>query len=52
MPPQRDIRDSQPTISVNYRVVRNTEENTSKKDKNISNSTDIKDDWDNDDNDW
>ena len=52
MPPQRDIRDSQPTISVNYRVVKNTENNTSKKDKNISNSTDINDDWDNEDNDW
>ena len=25
MPPQRDIRDAQPTISVNYRVVKNTE---------------------------
>ena len=24
MPPQRDIRDVQPTISVNYRVVKNT----------------------------
>ena len=52
MPPQRDIRDSQPTISVNYRVVKNTENNTSEKDKNISNSTDINDDWDNEDNDW
>ena len=26
MPPERDIRDAQPTISVNYRVVKNTEE--------------------------
>ena len=25
MPPQRDIRETQPTISVNYRVVKNTE---------------------------
>jgi len=30
MPPQRDIRDSQPTISVNYRVVKNMEENNLK----------------------
>ena len=52
MPPQRDIRESQPTISVNYRVVRNTKENTSKKDQNFSNSPDINDDWDNYDNDW
>ena len=27
MPPQRDIRDTQPTISVNYRVIKNPEEN-------------------------
>tara|TARA_Y100000994_G_scaffold185772_1_gene154538 strand:+ start:112 stop:558 length:447 start_codon:yes stop_codon:yes gene_type:complete len=52
MPPERDIRDSQPTISVNYRVVKNTEENNFKKDQNYSNSPDNKDDWDNNDNDW
>ena len=52
MPPQRDIRDAQPTISVNYRVVKNMEENNSKRDQNYSNNNDNKDDWDNDDNDW
>ena len=52
MPPQRDIRDSQPTISVNYRVIKNNEENNYERDKNYSNSTDINDDWDNNDNDW
>ena len=52
MPPQRDIRDSQPTISVNYRVVKNTEENNSKSDQNYSNNSDSNDDWDNDKNDW
>ena len=52
MPPQRDIRDSQPTISVNYRVVKNTEENDFKRDQNYPNSTNSKDDWDNSDNDW
>jgi len=52
IPPQRDIRDAQPTISVNYRVVKNTEENNLKSDKNYSNSSDNSDDWDNDDNDW
>ena len=52
MPPQRDLRDTQPTISVNYRVVKNTEENNSRSDKNYANSLDNKDDWDNDDNDW
>ena len=52
MPPQRDIRDAQPTISVNYRVVKNTEENNFKRDQNYSNSNDNEDDWDNNNNDW
>jgi hypothetical protein len=51
MPPQRDIRETQPTISVNYRVVKNMNDNNSKKDQSYSNQ-DIKDDWDNVDNDW
>ena len=51
MPPQRDIRETQPTISVNYRVVKNINDNNLKKDKNYSNQ-DINDDWDNADNDW
>ena len=51
MPPQRDIRETQPTISVNYRVVKNMNDNNSKKDQSYSNQ-DIKDDWDNADNDW
>ncbi len=52
IPPQRDIRDAQPTISVNYRVVKNTEENNLKKNQNYSNNPNNKDDWNNDDNDW
>ena len=51
MPPERDIRDAQPTISVNYRVIRNTEKNNFKKDQSYSNQ-DINDDWDSADNDW
>jgi len=51
MPPQRDIRETQPTISVNYRVVKNINANNFKKDQSYSNQ-DIKDDWDNADNDW
>ena len=51
MPPQRDLRDSQPTISVNYRVVKNMNDNNIKKDQSYSNQ-DIKDDWDNADNEW
>ena len=52
MPPQRDIRDAQPTISVNYRVVRNTEEINLKRDQNYSNNPDNNDDWNNGNNDW
>ena len=50
MPPQRDIRDTQPTISVNYRVIKNTDEYNSSRSKNYSNSQDKKDDWNFDDN--
>ena len=52
IPPQRDIRETQPTISVNYRVVKNMEDNNLKKDRNYSNNPANKDDWDNGDNDW
>ena len=52
MPPQRDIRDTQPTISVNYRVIKNTEENNFKRDETFTSSADNKDDWGKDDNDW
>jgi len=51
MPPQRDIRETQPTISVNYRVIKNMNDNNLKKDQNYSNP-DNNDDWDNADNDW
>ena len=51
MPPQRDIRETQPTISVNYRVVKNMNDNNLKKDQIYSNQ-DNEDDWNNADNDW
>jgi len=51
MPPQRDIRETQPTISVNYRVVKNMNDNNFQKDQSYS-TQDIKDDWDSADNDW
>ena len=52
MPPERDIRDTQPTISVNYRVVKNIDENNFERDQNFSNSKGNKDDWENENNDW
>ena len=52
MPPQRDIRETQPTISVNYRVVKNMNDNNLDKNRNYSNNDDSKDDWDNGEDDW
>ena len=51
MPPQRDIRETQPTISVNYSVAKYVNDNNLKKDQSYSNQEFI-DDWDNADNDW
>ena len=51
IPPQRDIRETQPTISVNYRVVKNMNDNNFKKEQNYSNNNN-EDDWDNADNEW
>ena len=51
MPPQRDIRETQPTISVNYRVVKNINDNNLNKDLNNSNPDNIND-WDNPADDW
>jgi len=52
MPPQRDIRETQPTISVNYRVIKNATENNFKKDENYANRIDNEDDWEKNENDW
>ena len=51
-PPQSDIRDTQPTISVNYRVIKNGGDNYSKYDENISNDSKYQDDWNIDDSEW
>ena len=52
IPPQRDIREAQPTISVNYRVIKNTNENNFKNDEYYSDNFDNEDDWENKDNEW
>tara|TARA_Y100000589_G_scaffold302801_1_gene314653 strand:+ start:166 stop:612 length:447 start_codon:yes stop_codon:yes gene_type:complete len=50
-PPERDIRESQPTISVNYRFVdQDNNSYTSQKNNKKFNNKD--DDWLNDDNEW
>ena len=52
MPPQSYIRDTEPTISVNYRVIKNTDKNNFTSSKNYSSSQDKEDDWNYDDNEW
>ena len=50
--PERDLRDTQPTISVNYRVIKNNGENELKdRDETINNSK-YDDDWNNNDSGW
>ena len=52
MPPQRDIRDAQPTISVNYRVIKNNSDKNINRDQNYTNIQNEEDDWDNGNDDW
>ena len=52
MPPERDIRDTQPTISVNYRVVKDNGENELKDRNKRSGNIQYKDDWDSNDSEW
>ena len=50
-PPERDVRESQPTISVNYRFV--DQHNNSKDSKNKKNNiNEQNNDWENYDNEW
>ncbi len=50
-PPERDVRESQPTISVNYRFV--DQDNNSYSSKNtINNPNNERNDWVNYDNEW
>ena len=52
MPPQRDIRDPQPTISVNYRVLKNNGYRDIDYDENMMEDLKDNDDWINENNDW
>tara|TARA_B100000674_G_C37570103_1_gene791403 strand:+ start:107 stop:568 length:462 start_codon:yes stop_codon:yes gene_type:complete len=53
-PPERDIRESQPTISVNYRFVEQNNNSYSSKNTNekINNLNNEESDWVNNDNEW
>ena len=50
-PPERDVRESQPTISVNYRFI-DQDNNYSSSNKTKNNINDEENDWLNNDNEW
>ena len=50
--PERDLREPQPTISVNYRVIRNNDENDLKDSNQAINNSQYNDDWNNNRSDW
>ena len=52
MPPERDLRDIQPTISVNYRVIKDNTENELKDRNQGSQNTKYEDDWENEGSEW
>ena len=53
-PPERDIRESQPTISVNYRFIEKNNDKFTKNtyQENKSDHKDADDDWSNNNIDW
>ena len=52
MPPERDLRDTQPTISVNYRVIKDNVENELRDRNQRSKNNEYPDDWGNNDLEW
>ena len=52
MPPERDLRDTQPTISVNYRIIKENAENELKDKNQRSRNTEYQDDWNNKESEW
>ena len=52
MPPERDLRDTQPTISVNYRVIKDNGESDLNGRKKKSQNAKYEDDWNNNDSEW
>ena len=52
IPPERDLRDIQPTISVNYRVIKDSNEKDLKKKGMTSKAQQYIDDWNNNDSEW
>ena len=52
IPPERDLRDTQPTISVNYRVIRDNVENEITDTKQTKKKPQYQDDWKDNDLEW
>ena len=50
--PERDLREPQPTISVNYRVIKNNGENELKNRNQTINNPQYDEDWYNNNSDW
>ena len=50
--PERDLREPQPTISVNYRVIKNNGENELKDSNQKINKSQYDDDWYNNETEW
>ena len=50
--PERDLREPQPTISVNYRVIKNNSENELKDRNQTINNSQYDDDWNNNESEW
>ena len=50
--PERDLREPQPTISVNYRVIKNNSENELKDRNQTINNSQYDDDWNNNQSEW
>ncbi len=50
--PERDLREPQPTISVNYRVIKNNGENELKDGNQAINNSKYDDDWNNNGSEW
>ena len=50
--PERDLRDPQPTISVNYRVIKNNGDNEFKDRNQIINNSQNDDDWNSNNSEW
>ena len=50
--PERDLRDPQPTISVNYRIIKNNDENELNERNQAIDNSQYEEDWNNNRSEW